>query len=145
MAKVSTQLVIDGITLAIRGAFPVAFVDIGETEQGIIEGSFVVQHVVSFERRLISMRKHKHLKFDIIYFPRKQGAFIDCMAVAEALSEALEVITIPGGDKLRVSDVSFEVKDGVLHYFVTYKHNVYTEQDEIHMNKIKVQERGVNG
>lgn len=145
MAKVSTELVIDGITLAIRNAFPAAFVDVGEIEQGIIEGSFVVQHVVSFERRLISMRKQRQPKFDVIYFPRKQNSFIDCMAVAETLGEALEVITLPGGDKIRVSDVSFEVKDGVLHYFVTYRHNVFKKIDETNMDKLKIQERGVNG
>ena len=40
----------------------------------------------------------------------------ECYATADALCSILEVITLPDGDRIRGTDMSFEITDGVLHF-----------------------------
>lgn len=140
MAEISTNIILDGITLALRAAYPDNRIESCTIEQGLRPPAFIVR-LVSAEQTARSGKRWRRLpRFDILYFPKRSRE--ECYEVADALCSTLELIDLPGGDKLRGTDISFEVVDGVLHFFVTYKHNVFLEQQEPLMEDLKLEQGG---
>ena len=52
------------------------------------------------------------------------------------------MIDLPGGDKLRGTDMSFQVTDGVLHFLVSYNHFTYKTTEEVKMGTLKIEQGG---
>ncbi len=141
MAEISTNIILDGITLALRNAFPESHIYIDSVEQGLNPPAFIVALVTGSYEAYPSERQRRLARFDVIYFPKAKSA--ECYDVADVLAGVLEVIELPGGDKLRGTDISIEVTDEVLHVFVSYNHNTYKAVDQTHMTELTVEQGGV--
>lgn len=116
MAEISTNIILDGITLALRSAFPGSHIESNAVKQGLRQPAFIVLLVNAEVTDYPAQRKKRLPRFDVLYFPKAGRE--DCYGVADTLTEVLEVIDLPGGDKLRGTDMSFQVTDGVLHFLV---------------------------
>lgn len=140
MSEVSTNIILDGITLALRAAYPDAHIDANAVKQGLRPPAFIAQ-LVSAEVEAYPGQRYKRLpRFDVLYFPEKGRE--ECYSVADNLCTVLELIDLPGGDKLRGTDMSFEVTDDVLHFLVSYNHFVYKQIDEVKMGTLKIEQGG---
>ena len=140
MADITSTLILDGITLALREAFPDAQITSDRVEQGLEEPAFIVLMVTSEQSELPSMRYRRTPQYDIIYFPKNGRE--DCYSVADTLWGVLEVITLPNGDSVRGSNISAEITDDVLHVLVNYAHNAYKVVEEVDMEELTFTQEG---
>lgn len=140
MSEINTNMVLDGITLALRTAYPDSQIESSAIEQGLTPPAFIVL-LVSAEQVARTGQRYKRLpRFDILYFPKKGRE--ECYAIADELCSVLELITLPSGDMLRGTDMSFEVSEGVLHFLVSYNHFIYRKADETMMENLKFEQGG---
>ncbi|MCL2488372.1 MAG: hypothetical protein FWE80_06785 [Oscillospiraceae bacterium] len=134
MAEISTNIILDGITLAIRAEYPDCQIFTDEVEQGLNPGDFIVLLLDANKDREIGPRYTLSTLFDIHYFPKSENDPTninkDCYAVADQLEAALELITLPTGDPLRGTGMNWEVVDGVLHFFVSYAPRYFRPTDD---------------
>lgn len=140
MSEISTGKIIDGITLALRTAYPDYQIESDTIEQGLTPPAFLVLLVDVEQVRQVGERWRRLPRFDILYFPAKGRK--ECYAVADNLCTVLELITLPGGDLLRGTDISFQVTDGVLHFLVSYNHFTYKTAEEVKMGTLKIEQGG---
>ena len=140
MAEISTNIILDGITLALRSAFPCSHIESNAVKQGLRQPAFIVLLVNAEVADYPVQRKKRLPRFDVLYFPKAGRE--DCYGVADTLTEVLEVIDLPGGDKLRGTDMSFQVTDGVLHFLVSYNHFTYKTAEEVKMGTLKIDQGG---
>ena len=140
MADITSTLILDGITLALREAFPDAQITSDRVEQGLEEPAFIVLMVTNEQSELPNMRYRRTPQYDIIYFPKNGRE--DCYSVADTLWGVLEVITLPNGDSARGSNISAEITDDVLHVLVNYAHNAYKVVDEVDMEELTFTQEG---
>jgi hypothetical protein len=141
MAEISTQAVIDAVTLALRASYPLAIIQDEEAAQGITPGAFFVRLVTNDQQRLNGPRFRRTPTLDVIYF--SADSLEECAAVADTLSLALDMVITPGGDVLHGSGASWSIEDDVLHYTVTYGYNVLIETERINMETLKFLEGGL--
>ncbi len=140
MSEISTNMVLDGITLALRASYPDSQIESNSIEQGLTPPAFIV-HLVSSEQVARVGRRWKRLpRFDILYFPKKGRE--ECYDVADELCGVLELITLPSDDLLRGTDMNFEVTDGVLHFLISYNHFVCHDETGDSMNNIEIKQGG---
>lgn len=140
MSEINTGLILDGITLALRAAYPTCKIESDTIEQGLTPPAFLVLLVDVEQTRRVGERWYRAPRFDVLYFPEKGRE--ECYAVADDLCMTLELITLPGGDKLRGTEIGFEVTDGVLHFMISYNHFVYRETEEVYMGELKIEQGG---
>ncbi|MBQ8248498.1 MAG: hypothetical protein IJY93_01265, partial [Clostridia bacterium] len=140
MSEINTNMVLDGITLAIRLAYPGSHIESDSLEQGLETPAFILLLVSGEQIAQVGSRYKRPSRFDVLYFPTKGRE--ECCAVADELRSVLELITLPSGDMLRGTGMSFEITDGVLHFFVSYNHFVCRKADETMMEKIKLEQGG---
>lgn len=140
MAEISTNIILDGITLALRTAFPEAHIESNAVKQGLRQPAFIVLLVSAEVEDYPAQRKKRLPRFDVLYFSKTGRE--ESYKVADTLSEVLEVIDLPGGDKLRGTDMSFQVTDGVLHFLVSYNHFTYKPVEETLMGTLKLEQGG---
>lgn len=140
MSEINTNIVLDGITLALRSAYPDSIIESENIEQGLKAPAFIVLLVNAEQVQQVGPRYKRLPRFDVLYFPKKGRE--ECYAIADELCSVLELITLPGGDMLRGTDMSFEVSEGVLHFLVSYNHFVYREADDTMMEKLKLMQGG---
>ena len=89
------------------------------------------------------MQRHKNLqRFDIIYFPKAERE--ECYSVSDKLCKVLEVIALPSGDKVRGVDMSSEITDDALHFFISYNHFVYAPYYDTTMDELKIKQGEAN-
>lgn len=141
MSEISTNIILDGITLTLRGAFPKSQIESKAVKQGLCAPAFVVLLASAGQTAQPSGRWKRFTRFDVVYFPRHGRE--DCYKVASKLCDILEVITLPGGDKLRGSDISFSVTDGELHFLISYNHFVYRDNEETPMGSLEIHQGGM--
>lgn len=140
MAEISTNIILDGITLALRSAFPDSHIEANAVKQGLNPPAFIVLLVSSESEAYPNGRKKRFPRFDIVYFPKERRE--ECYEVADQLTEVLEVITLPSGDKLRGNDMSVEVSEGVLHMFVSYNHFTHKQTEKDYMHDLELKQGG---
>jgi len=140
MAEISTQAVIDAITLAIRAAYPDAIILDDEAAQGVVPGAFNVRLVSAGQQKFVGPRYRRTPLFDVIYYSNNSGP--ECVAVADNLSMELDAVTTPGGDLLHGSAVEWRVEDFVLHFIVQYTHYVRRDMPQTFMETLIFQEGG---
>lgn len=140
MSEISTNIILDGITLALRSEYPTCKIESHAIEQGLRPPAFIVILVSAGQIARVGQRWRRTPRFDVMYFP-KEGRE-ECYAVADDLCQILEVITLPTGDSLRGTDIDFEVIDDVLHFFVSYNHFVYRKTGEETMRILKIEQGG---
>lgn len=140
MSEINASLILDGITLALREAFPKSQIESKAVKQGLCAPAFIVLLASARQAAQPSGRWKRFTRFDVVHFPRHGRE--DCYKVAATLCDVLEVIALPGGGKLRGSDISFSVVDGELHFLVSYNYFVYRENGETPMGSLEIQQGG---
>lgn len=140
MSEINTGKIVDGITLALRTAYPDYQIESDTIEQGLTPPAFLVLLVDVEQVRQVGERWRRMPRFDILYFPMKGRD--ECYGVADNLCTILELITLPGGDLLRGTEISYEVTDGVLHFMISYNHFVYRPTEEAYMGDLTIRQGG---
>lgn len=95
-----------------------------DVKQGLQEPCFFIAVLNPSLEPLLGSRRMKRVPLDVHYFPEDPGNNADLAETGDSLLEALEYITLPDGNLLRGTDMSYQVVDGVLHFFVSYNHTL---------------------
>lgn len=140
MAQIDTQAIIDALTLKLRTEYPDAVIDNEEAPQGIRPGAILVNLTNAGQSQLNPHRFYRTPQFDVLYFSDNSNA--ECAAVADNLCTVLDTITTPGGDILHGSGMTWSIEDFVLHFLVSYNHNVIRPNEQITMETLDFQEEG---
>ena len=128
-----------GISIKLHETFGKDYtIYVEDIPQGFKKPCFLINHVQTLNSRGYSNRYLRNNKFDIIYFP-KEGyqKKSDIYSVSQELFLSLEYIFVL--DNLaRGTNMSTEIVDDVLHFFVNYDMIVKkdTGEPEIHMEEI---------
>lgn len=88
--------------------------------------------------QLLNNHYRVNLSFDVMLYPTSDDVFIDELNSAGAcLLHGLEYITLDEGKLCRGTNISYEVQDGVLHFFVAYTLYTVVPYDRgVKMNKL---------
>lgn len=142
MAQINTQAIINAITLKLREAYPDAarVIDDDNAPQCIKPGAFLVNLISAGQTQTNPHRFHRSPQFDVLYFSKDSNT--ECSAVADDLCLILDTVTTPGGDILHGSGMTWSIEDFVLHFIVSYNHNVIRPHEQITMENLKFQEGG---
>lgn len=140
MSEISTQKILDGITLALRSEYPDRQIFDDEVQQGLRPGDFNVILISSSQQQIVGERYRRIPLFDVLYYPKCGRE--DCYKIADTLNLLLEVISLPEGDLLRGTDMNFEIIDGVLHFYVRYTHFIRCDTTEETMDSFTLTQGG---
>lgn len=110
-SKIDTKAVLRGIISALEGAYE-------NKETGTPE--FAAALTAGTQTESAGGRKRRSVTFDI-RCTFGAGAELICDA-ADKLAEALCLITVCEGVKMRGTGLHFEVKDDILHFYVSYSY-----------------------
>lgn len=125
-----TNEIIKGIAAALNGTFGSEYdVYAEDISQGFKEPCFSISHILSDRSAKLPNRYLSRNKFDVHYFPKSEHRKkAEILSVAESLFLSLEYINVL--DNLcRGTKMSYEIIDGVLHFFVNY--DVYVTKDKV--------------
>ena len=113
--------IIEGMTRNLHDTFGDGYnIERDGGEQGINRPCFFLA-VLKLERKsMIGRRFLLRNAFDVQYYPTVPGKNGEIFTVADQLLEALTFITLPNGDLLHGTGMTYEVTDGTLHFFVQY-------------------------
>ena len=127
------QKIIDGICLAISSNFgDETEIYTESVEQDLKEGSFLIVCLNPTNSRFLGDRYYRTNQFCIHYFPKTDKPNAECLEVLEELCDVLELIEVDG-DLIRGTDMSNEIDDGVLHFFVNYDFFELRKPDEAYV------------
>lgn len=111
--------IVDAISIKLNSVFGDGFeIYSNNVEQGLLEPCFFIQHLSTSNKPYIGKRKERTYSFDVHYFTDKDKD--DLMAVSDEMLDALEYITLVGGDMLRGLNLDAQIIDDVLHVNVQY-------------------------
>jgi hypothetical protein len=129
-----TNKVIVGISKKLGEVLPAARVYTDkDVEQGLIEPCFFIEcRSGSVDAGILGGRKVHNL-YSVVYFPSDKGSRTEMNGVADLLKYELSEITLAGGRKMRGTDISCEVEQGVLHVFVSYNYGVIGQKDDVEL------------
>ncbi|WP_313132639.1 phage tail terminator family protein [Anaerocolumna sp.] len=136
--------IINGITIKIDSLFDDNAVTYTEgVEQDFQEPCFYVKLLRASQKQVLNNRYYLEHSFDVHYFPGTADKNAEMHDAASKLA-GLEYIT--SGDSLkRGTRMSYEIVDGVLHYFVQYNYYAYLTKEEVErMQNISVH-NGIGG
>lgn len=144
MAELSYNSIFDGVTLALRRAFPAVRIHGRTVKQDLHPGDFNVLPVIAQHSSQLGTRASRSVTFDIIYYATEQGGREECLEKAALLPDAVGLIVTPQGD--RVHGVGFDttIEDDVLHCIVRYSHFVYRPSVEESAEEIKMKMEAFN-
>lgn len=140
MAEISTNLILDGITLALRKAYPDAQIESNAVKQGLRPPAFLVFLVSAGKLTHPNSRCRCTPRFEVLYFPQKNRE--ESYSIADSLCEILEVVSLPGGDKIRGTDIDYSIVDGILHFLISYHYFAYYQKDQSPMEELKIMQGG---
>ena len=125
--------IIDGICLAINSKFgDDRDIYTEAVNQGLEDGSFSIVCLNPTNAQFLGRRYFRTNQFCIHYFPKTDEPKSECLEVLEGLNEALEVIEVDG-DLVRGTNMTSEMDEGVLHFFVNYDFFTVRKEDETFM------------
>lgn len=82
---------------------------------------FWVRLLKTEQNQLLYNRYKVTLDFDIMMYPSNDEEFIEELnSVGTELLHGIEYIVTEDGNYLRGTNISYEVQDGVLHFFISY-------------------------
>lgn len=82
---------------------------------------FWVRLLKTEQNQLLYNRYKVTLDFDIMMYPSNDEEFIEELnSVGADLLHGIEYIVTEDGNYLRGTNISYEVQDGVLHFFISY-------------------------
>lgn len=113
--------IVKGIAKALRDTFGPGYrIYQNDIEQGFQTPCFFILSMKATPSPLGKDRFLLKSPFDVHFFPEDEKDNAAMQSVAWQLWQALEFITLPGGDKLHGTSMNWEVQDGVLHFFVSF-------------------------
>lgn len=112
---------IEAISISLNREFGAGYTTYTEAvKQGLKEPCFFISQVRRINRFFRGDRYSQGSRFCIQYFPGNQlQPRKECQATASRLERCLEYITVKG-DLVRGTNMSYEIEDGILHFFVDY-------------------------
>lgn len=120
--------IIDAVSMALNGEFGDDYEIYGEEmEQGLKEPCFFIAVIESSVKPYPGKRYHRHAQLCIQYFPLSASKNRECEDAAIRMEECLEYIAFDEG-QIRGTDMSHEVHEGVMSFFVNY--NMFVERVE---------------
>ena len=121
--------IIDGISLKLNQVFGDGYEIYGDTDivQGLKEPCFFIALLNPSQTNVIGNRFFRQNPFNIQYFPKNAEDNIELHNVAIELFDSLEFITLPDGDMLHGTAMTYDIVDGVLNFRVNY--NLYVRRD----------------
>lgn len=127
---------IDGTTIALHNQFGDTYkYYVEEVEQNAKKPCFVTGILNPMIRSTNARRYERTCPLVVHYFTDKENtldANKDCYSIAEQLWQALEYLTVDGCI-LRGEEISWELVEGVLEFFITYSYPIYKTTDAIYM------------
>lgn len=134
-----------GISQKLHAMFGTGYtIMLDEQKQGFKAPGFWIVQLASAHELVVSKRYRRRYNFDVHYFPQARFPVTEINEVTDALLMGLEYITA-GGRLIRGSNISYEVQENVLHFFITYDLFVTTEKETIPLMETLVQTQGVKG
>ena len=126
--------IIDGICLALSSCFgDECEIYTEAVEQGFKDGSFSIVCINPTNSRFMGERYYRTNQFCIHYFPETNEQNNECLETLENLYDALEMIEVDG-DLVRGTNMTSEIDEGVLHFFVNYDFfTIHKAKDETYM------------
>ena len=121
--------IIDGICLALSSKFGEREIYTEAVNQGLEDGSFSIVCLNPTNAQFLGNRYFRTNQFCIHYFPKTNEPKSECLEVLEGLYEALETIGFDG-DLIRGTNMTSEMDEGVLHFFVNYDFFTIRKMDE---------------
>lgn len=116
-----------------------------EIKQGFGEPCFFIKVLNSAQDKELNIRYKKNVYFDIHYFSDKEDINSDCLDMADRLYGVLEYIQV-GNSLYRSTNMTHEVIDGVLHFFLQFNYHVLKEIEKTpKMEKLKQEVHLCNG
>ena len=128
---------IDGICLALSSCFgDEREIYTEAVEQGLEDGSFLIECLNPTNSRFMGERYYRTNQFCIHYFSETKEPNSECLDVLEDLYDALETIEVEG-DLVRGTNMTSEMDEGVLHFFVNYNFFTISERDKTLMEEFE--------
>lgn len=113
-----------GVFKVLETAFPGVDRYGEEIKEGLTTPSFFVKILEPTHTQELNRRYVRELPFDVHYFTDTSK---DRIVVAEQLTSALETIQV-NGRSIHGIKMSWEIIDDVLHFFVTYRMQVWKQK-----------------
>lgn len=131
--------IIKGISMALNAAFGDGYeIYQNDVEQGLKEPCFLIAVLKPDISPLQKNRFMSRNPLDVHYFPTSGRNNAELFTMAGDLMECLEFITLPNGDVLHGTSMSYEVEDGVLHFFVNFNLTLSRPSEETPMETLDV-------
>ena len=132
--------IVSGITNGIYEEFGRGYkIYTEDVEQGLSEPCFFIAVVDSKQVRIVGNRYMLTAAIDVHYFPDTKTKNKEMQEVAQRLYPVLQRITLIDGDMLNGFDLSWDIVDEVLHFFVSYKPTLkYQEAIEEDMAELTI-------
>lgn len=131
--------IIKGVAITLNTAFKGKYkIYQNDVEQGLELPCFLILTLAPSVSPLLMNRYMEKVPLDVHFIPetgRDNAALLD---MAADLAEALEFITLPGGDLLHGTSMSAQIEDDVLHFFVSYNRTLYRRPDETKMEELEL-------
>lgn len=124
MQQVTFLDVRTGVFQALAQAFPNIDRYGDEIKEGLTTPCFFVKLLEPTHTHELNRRYTRELPFDVHYFADTNKERI---SMAEQLTSVLESIQV-GGRPLMGANMSWEIMDDVLHFFVTYRMHVWKQK-----------------
>lgn len=132
-----TTNIIDSLTVALHKEFGDNYrYYFEEIEQNVKKPCFVVGLLNPMVRSTNAIRYIQTSPVVIHYFTDKTTVADvnrDCYSIAERLWNILEYLNLGSGVTTLGYDMSWELVDGVLQFFITYKYPMYKTQELVYM------------
>lgn len=137
------QKIIDGIVAAIRTEYDKFFRIYTESvTQGLKEPCFSILWLNGSSEKGACTRHNRTHSFIIRYFPLSEDEPArECSEVMENLYSILSIIDT-GDGKVRGTDMSGKVVDGVLQFQITYTLSLLETNEEVNMEELEVMTEG---
>ena len=100
-------------------------IEVDELPQGFKPPGFWILELKTTQNLVIRNRYRRQYNFDIQYFPKEKFLTREINSVTDTLLMGLEYITV-GSNLTRGTNMSYEVQDDVLHFFITF--DVFVEK-----------------
>ena len=131
--------IIKGVSMKLNAAFGAGYkIYQNDVEQGFKEPCFFIAVLKPDIAPLQKNRFMNRNPLDVHYFPTSRRNNSEMFKVAGDLMECLEFITLPNGDVLHGTSMSYEVEDGVLHFFVNFNLTLSRPSEETPMETLDV-------
>jgi len=138
--------IITGIAKALGNTFGSEYrVYMNDVKQGLTEPCFFIAALKPEQKPLLGDRAIWRNPFDVHFFPKEPGTNEELYNVAVRLMYGLRYITLPDGDLLRGTSISYEAVDGVLHFFVNYNMIVNIPKELPNMETLKINQHTKKG